>query len=97
MSVSLSTSRAGEQQKGTGDLGLSTQYEEDKQQYNTDLTLPCPYLSGRRHPHVAKPARVLSSVMEEKMKQNEEEAKWKRNMVSIMTLEAKVVFCVGSL
>lgn len=97
MSVSRSLSRAGEQQKETDDLGLSTQYEEDKQLYHTDFTLPCPYLSGHRHPHVAKPTRVLSPAMEEKMKRNEEEAKGKRNLVSMMTLEAQVVFCVVGL
>lgn len=97
MSVSCSLSRAEEQQKETDDLCLSTQFEEDKQQYHTDFTLPCPYLSGHRHPHVAKPARVLSPAMEEVTKRNEEEAKGKRNLVSMITLEAQLVFCVSLL
>ncbi|XP_044027211.1 uncharacterized protein LOC122864139 isoform X3 [Siniperca chuatsi] len=71
--------RAEEQQKEKDDLGLSTQNEEDKQQYHTDFTLPCPYLLGRRHPHVARPAREASPAMEGEMKQNEE-AKGKRNL-----------------
>ena len=97
MSGSLSLSRAEEQQKETDDLGLSTKYEEERQQYHTEFTLPCPYLSGRRHPHVAKPARVLSPVMEVEMKLNEEEAERKRDLVSMMTMEAKVVFSSGLL
>ncbi|XP_045914065.1 uncharacterized protein LOC123976186 isoform X3 [Micropterus dolomieu] len=84
--------RDGQWQKDD-DSGPSTQYEEAKQQYHPNFTLPCPYLSGRRHPHVARPARVPSPAMEGKMKENEEEAKRKRNLVSMMTLESKVVFC----
>lgn len=94
MSMFRSLSRAEEQQKETDVLGLSTQYEEDKQQYYTDFTLPCPYLSGRRHPHVAKPVRVLSPVMEEKMKPNKEATEGKINLVSLMTFEAIVAFCL---
>ncbi len=71
-------------------MGLRAPYKEDKQQYHTDFILPCPYLLGRRHPRVAKPARVLSPVMEEEMKQNEVEAKGKGNLVSMVTLEANL-------
>ncbi|XP_054462540.1 uncharacterized protein LOC129097657 [Anoplopoma fimbria] len=69
--------RAEEHQKEADDLGLSTRYEENKQQRHTAFTLPRPYLSGHRHPHVAKPARELNPVMEEEMKRKEE-AKWKK-------------------
>ncbi|XP_067468092.1 uncharacterized protein [Thunnus thynnus] len=72
--------RAEEQQKETDALSLSTQCEENKQKYHTDFTLPCPYLSGRRHPHVAEPVRVLSPVMEEKIKPNKEATEGKRNL-----------------
>lgn len=91
MSVSPTLSRSKEQQKETDDLGLNTQHKKNKQQYHTDFILPCPYLSGSRHPLVAEPARVLSPVMEVKMKRNEGEAKGKENLVSAVTLEAKVV------
>ncbi|XP_068432016.1 uncharacterized protein [Clinocottus analis] len=64
--------RAEEQQEEADDLGPSTRYEEAKRQYHTAFTLPCPYLSGHRHPHVAKPAQELTPVMEEEMKRNEE-------------------------
>lgn len=91
--MSLSVSRTEEQRTETDDLSVNTQYEEeDKQQHHTEFTLPRPYLSGRRHPRVAKPARLLSSVMEEEMKLNEEEAERKRNLVSVRTLEVKVKF-----
>lgn len=93
----LPRSRAAERQKETDDLGLSTQCKEDKQQYHTDFILPCPYLSGRRHPRVAKPAWVLSPVMEVEMKRHEGEAEGKRDSVSVMTLEAEVVSFVGLL
>ena len=96
-SVSLFLSRAEEQQEKTDDLGLSTVYEEDKQQYHPDFILPCPYLSGRRHAHDAEPAQVLSPVMEAEMKRSEGEAKGKRYLVSMMTLEVKVVFSVDLL
>ncbi|XP_036948296.1 uncharacterized protein LOC119016523 isoform X4 [Acanthopagrus latus] len=69
------TTRAKEQQKEADDSGLSSKCKEDEQQFHTDSVLPCPYLSGRRHPHVSKPARVLSPVMEEEMKRNEGVAK----------------------
>ncbi|XP_056254655.1 uncharacterized protein LOC130183365 isoform X2 [Seriola aureovittata] len=73
--------RAEKPQKETDDLSLSTKCEEDKQQCHTEFTLPCRYLSGRRHPRVAKPAWVLSPVMEVKMKLNEEEeAERERNL-----------------
>ncbi|XP_035476969.1 uncharacterized protein LOC118292282 isoform X2 [Scophthalmus maximus] len=60
-----------EQQKETDDLGLK---------YHTEFSLPCPYLSGDRHPHVAKPVRALSPVMEVEMKPNEGQAERKRNL-----------------
>ncbi|XP_034748652.1 uncharacterized protein LOC117957165 [Etheostoma cragini] len=82
-------SRAEEQQKETDDLGLST-YEKDKQQCHTAFTLPCPYLSGRRHPNVAKPARVLIPVMEKEMKRNDEEAKRKRNLEEDVSDKQKI-------
>ncbi|XP_028453998.1 uncharacterized protein c19h1orf94 [Perca flavescens] len=82
-------SRAEEQQKETDDLGLST-YEKDKQQCHTAFTLPCPYLSGRRHPHVAKLARVLIPVMEKEMKRNEEEAKGKGNLEEDVSDKQKI-------
>ncbi|KAI3358008.1 hypothetical protein L3Q82_003029 [Scortum barcoo] len=72
--------RAEEQQKETDDLGPSTRHMEDKQQYHTGFTLPCPYLSGHRHTHRAEPARALNPAMEEEMRQNEEQAKGKRNL-----------------
>lgn len=90
--MSLSLTRTEERQTETDDLSVNTQYEEDKQQHHTEFTLPCPYLSGHRHPCVSKPARVLSPVMEEEMKLKEDEAERKRNLVSMMTLEAKVKF-----
>ncbi|XP_026205048.1 uncharacterized protein LOC113154857 isoform X2 [Anabas testudineus] len=46
----------------------------------TEFTLPRPYLSGRRHPRVAKPAWVFSPVMEEEMKLREEAAERERNL-----------------
>ncbi|XP_034401700.1 uncharacterized protein LOC117739418 isoform X2 [Cyclopterus lumpus] len=64
--------RAEEQQKEASDLGLRSRYEEDKWQYHEAFTLPCPYLSGQIHPHVAKPARELNPVIKEEMKRNEE-------------------------
>nr|XP_046273554.1 uncharacterized protein LOC124074560 isoform X2 [Scatophagus argus] len=70
--------RTKEQQKETNDLGLTTEHKKDKQQYHTDFILPCPYLSGRRHPHVAKPTWVLNPVMEAEMKCNDGEAKGTR-------------------
>ncbi|XP_031179167.2 uncharacterized protein LOC116067027 isoform X2 [Sander lucioperca] len=82
-------SRAEEQQKETDDLGLST-YEKDKQQCHTAFTLPCPYLSGRRHPHVAKPAQVLIPVMEKEMKRNEEEEKGKRSLEEDVSDKQKI-------
>ncbi|KAA8586103.1 uncharacterized protein c19h1orf94 isoform X2 [Etheostoma spectabile] len=82
-------SRAEEQQKETDDLGLST-YEKDKQQCHAAFTLPCPYLSGRRHPNVAKPARVLIPVMEKEMKRNEEEATRKRNLEKDVSDKQKI-------
>ncbi|AWP21875.1 Hypothetical protein SMAX5B_017081, partial [Scophthalmus maximus] len=63
--------RTEEQQKETDDLGLK---------YHTEFSLPCPYLSGDRHPHVAKPVRALSPVMEVEMKPNEGQAERKRNL-----------------
>lgn len=91
--MTLFLSRAEEQEKETDDLGLRTQCKQDKQQYHTDFILPCPYLSGRRHPRDAKPAQVLSPVMEVEMKQNDTEAKGKiRDLVRIMTFEAEVFF-----
>lgn len=90
--MSLSVTRTEEQQTETDDLSVNTQYEEDEQQHHTEFTLPCPYLSGRRHPCVAKPARALSPVMEEEMKLNEEGAERKRILVSMLTLKAKVKF-----
>ncbi|GAA6231866.1 uncharacterized protein LOC108900433 isoform X1 [Lates japonicus] len=80
--------RAEEQQKEAEDLGLSTKYEEDKQQHHNKFTLPFSYLSGRRHFRAANPAWVLSPLMEVEMKLNEEEAERKRNSASRMTLEA---------
>lgn len=72
-------------------MGLSSRYEEDKQQYDTDFILPCPYPSGRTHPHVAQPAQLLNPVVEEEMRGNEEQEKGERNLVSMMTMEAKAV------
>ncbi|XP_074470070.1 uncharacterized protein c19h1orf94 isoform X1 [Sebastes fasciatus] len=80
--------RAEEQQREADDLGLSARYEEDKQQYHVAFALPSSYLSGPRRPHDAEPERVLSPVMEGEMKRNEEEAKRKRSLVSVRTLEA---------
>lgn len=95
-SAPLFLSRAKEQQKEADDSGLSTKCKEDEQQYHTDsVGPPCPYLTGHRHPHVAKPARVLSPVMEEEMKRNEGVAKGGNILVSKTTLEAEVVPCVG--
>ncbi|XP_059206156.1 uncharacterized protein LOC131985126 [Centropristis striata] len=74
-----SSHRAEKQQEETDDLGLSTRCKEDKQQYPFAFTLPCPYPSRRRHPHVTKPAPVLTPVREGEMKLNEEGAKGKRN------------------
>lgn len=80
-SAPLFLSRAKEQQKEADDSGLSSKCKEDEQQFHTDSVLPCPYLSGRRHPHVSKPARVLSPVMEEEMKRNEGVAKGRNILV----------------
>lgn len=88
MPVTLSLSRTEEQQKETDDLGLK---------YHTEFSLPCPYLSGDRHPHVAKPVRALSPVMEVEMKPNEGQAERKRNLVSMITLEAYSWVCCGLL
>lgn len=85
-------SRAEEKQKETNDLDLSRQ--KDKQQYNILLS---PYLSGHMHAHVGKPAQVMRPVMAKEIKQNEGAAEGKGNLVSMMALEAKVVFCVGLL
>lgn len=96
VSAPLFLSRAKEQQKEADDSGLSTKCKEDEQQYHTDpVGPPCPYLAGHRHPHVARPARVLSPVMEEEMKRNEGVAKGGNILVSKTTLEAEVVSCVG--
>ncbi|XP_026011584.1 uncharacterized protein LOC113014343 isoform X2 [Astatotilapia calliptera] len=70
-SVIMSSHRAEKQQEDTDDY---THYEEDKKQYHTDFTLPCPYLSGRRHHGLSNPARVLSPVLEVEMRQIKEEA-----------------------
>ncbi|XP_012773768.1 uncharacterized protein LOC101481526 isoform X2 [Maylandia zebra] len=70
-SVIMSSDRAEKQQEDTDDY---THYEEDKKQYHTDFTLPCPYLSGRRHHGLSNPARVLSPVLEVEMRQIKEEA-----------------------
>ncbi|KAF3707626.1 hypothetical protein EXN66_Car000799 [Channa argus] len=68
------------QRQKTKDLSVSTQYKDNQQQHLTEFTLPCPYLSCNRHPHVTKPALVLNAVMEKKMKLNNEEAERKRNL-----------------
>ncbi|XP_025758095.1 uncharacterized protein LOC100709710 isoform X1 [Oreochromis niloticus] len=75
-SVNKSSHRAEKQQEDTDDY---THYEEDKKQYHTDFTLPCPYLLGRRHHGLSKPARVLSPVLEVEMRQIKEEAGGNRN------------------
>ncbi|KAM3596601.1 uncharacterized protein V6R79_017596 [Siganus canaliculatus] len=72
--------RAEEHWKEADDLGLSTQCKDDEKPYHTDLILPCPYLSGCSHPHLAKPARALSPVIEAEMKQKEEDERGKRNL-----------------
>lgn len=75
MSVSLPLSRAEEQQQRTHDSGPSTRYEKDKQQDHTDFIPPYLYLSGRRHPYVARAACAPNLVMEEEMTQNDEEVR----------------------
>ncbi|XP_051811035.1 uncharacterized protein LOC127535992 [Acanthochromis polyacanthus] len=71
---------AEEQQKETDDLSVSMPYEKDKKQYHTDFILPCPYLSGRRYPHVAQTAWVASSVMKIEMELNKEDSERKRKL-----------------
>lgn len=80
VSVFLFLSRAEKQQEDTDDY---THYEEDKKQYHTDFTLPCPYLSGRRHHGLSNPARVLSPVLEVEMRQIKEEVGGKRKSVRV--------------
>ncbi|XP_049457697.1 uncharacterized protein LOC125904387 [Epinephelus fuscoguttatus] len=67
--------RAEEQQQRTHDSGPSTRYEKDKQQDHTDFIPPYLYLSGRRHPYVARAACAPNLVMEEEMTQNDEEVR----------------------
>lgn len=88
-------SRAEEQQRETDDLGVRRQCDEKKQQYHTDVILPCPYLLGHRHSHHAKPAQVLSPVMEVKMRRSDAEAKGEGSLVRITTLQAEVLRSVG--
>lgn len=80
----LFLSRAEKQQEDTDDY---THYDEDKKQYHTDFTLPCPYLSGRRHHGLSNPARVLSPVLspvlEVETRQIKEEAGGKRKSVRV--------------
>ena len=78
-------------------MGQSTRYEEEKHQNFTAFILPCPYLLGRNQPHIAEPARVVNPEMKKEIQRNEEEAKWKRNVVSMTSLKAKVVSRCGLL
>ena len=87
--------RAGEQQREADDSGVRRRCDEKKQQYHTDVILPCPYLLGHRHSHHAKPAQVLSPAMEVKMRRSDPEARGDGSLVRITTLQAEVLCSVG--
>lgn len=73
-------------QTETDGLGLRNLYKEERQQCHTEYILPCPYLLGLRCSHDAKPAQVLSPVMEDEIKQNDAEAKGKRHLVVLLCI-----------
>lgn len=79
----FSPSRVEEKPREADNLSLRLQYHKDRKQYHTDFTIPCCYLSGRRHPSDAIRARVLNPVMGVALKPNNKTAKGERILVWI--------------